>query len=220
MSGSTMFDWYLDYEALRPSIKELLPNLVSNVEMLLVGCGNSPLGEKFYDDGFRNITLVDFAEAAIAFMKTRSANKRPELKYYAMDVCRLPFVDNTFKVVIDKGTVDCVLCDIDPKVKMDQLLSHISRVLTEQGVFLVVSFGGPDDRLSFFDMPKYSWSIHCYVVKKPSIRDMREGKATDYTPLEYDRELHFDSDAMHYLYVMKKTGPTQEQDHDLARVDR
>jgi len=59
----TIFDWLEDYVSLRPLLHELIPNKQSRI--LIIGCGNAPLSEDMYDDGYELIHNVDISSVVI-----------------------------------------------------------------------------------------------------------------------------------------------------------
>ena len=63
------------------------------------------------------------------------------------------FEDKTFDVVIDKGTLDSVLCGDGSAPNAEQMLSEISRVLTDEGVFICISYGVKDTRFPMLYKP-------------------------------------------------------------------
>jgi ubiquinone/menaquinone biosynthesis C-methylase UbiE len=62
-----------------------------------------------YDCGYRNIVNIDISGEVIEQMKQRNIN-RPQMSYLKMDAERLDFTDCSFDVVLDKGTVDGIMC--------------------------------------------------------------------------------------------------------------
>jgi ubiquinone/menaquinone biosynthesis C-methylase UbiE len=69
-----------------------------------VGCGDSRISEKMYDDlGYTNITNIDFEGDIIKVMQERSEKKRPGMIYKKMDATKTDFEDNSFDVILDKG---------------------------------------------------------------------------------------------------------------------
>jgi len=78
-------------------------------KILIIGCGNSILGEEMYDDGYKNIVNIDIAESVIEKMKLR-INGRIGLIYETMDATEMTKLkDAEFDLVIDKGTLDAIL---------------------------------------------------------------------------------------------------------------
>ena len=60
-----------------------------------------------------------------------------------MDCFNLSYPDNTFNVVLDKSTLDTFLCSEEMFDKIPQYLEGVSRTLTKDGVFMVISFNEP-----------------------------------------------------------------------------
>jgi len=205
-SGNTLFDWYVDYEGVKPFV-ELVPLRYDN-QVLILGCGTSPLGENLYDDGFRKVTAIDNSAAAISMMKERSQFTRPELKYSKMDAVRLSLPAETFTLVVDKGTIDCVLCKKDAMDRVHDLCAQVSRVMAPEGVFISYSFASPEDRDACFNKPEFNWYVTRYMINKPSIEDLRAGKKQDFTPKVIKdwtlESVRTDPDDVHFIYVMRK----------------
>ena len=59
--GDRPFEWYSSWPQLRPLLREALG--ATDSSLLVVGCGNSELSAQLYDDGFENVTNVDFSKA-------------------------------------------------------------------------------------------------------------------------------------------------------------
>merc|ERR1711968_155952 len=76
---------------------------------------------------------------------------KPTLQWQQMNCCALDFPDETFDVVIDKGTLDSVLCGEGSTANTAKMCSEVSRVLKPKGVFLIVSYGVPDNRLNYLE---------------------------------------------------------------------
>jgi EEF1A lysine methyltransferase 4 len=67
------------------------------------------LSEEMYDDGYLNITNIDISKTVIASMAARTAEKKG-LTWQIMSCTALDFGDASFDAVIDKGTLDSILC--------------------------------------------------------------------------------------------------------------
>nr|CAG8440446.1 11406_t:CDS:2 [Entrophospora candida] len=109
-SKEETFDWFKTYKDLSPLFKKHL--LDENVSILMLGCGNSTLSEDMYDDGYCNITNIDFSNIVIDNMKEKNKH-RSKMSWLVMDVRDLKMLkdDESFDVVIDKGTMDALMCD-------------------------------------------------------------------------------------------------------------
>lgn len=72
---------------------------------------------------------------------------KPTLMWQTMNVCSLDSPDNCFNAVIDKGTLDSVLCGEGSTANVAKMCMEISRVLKPNGVYFICSYGVPDNRL-------------------------------------------------------------------------
>ena len=61
-----------------------------------------------YADGFTKITNVDYSHAVIENMRRRCC-KLSHMDWQVMDITDLQFDNETFDVVIEKGTLDAML---------------------------------------------------------------------------------------------------------------
>ena len=160
----TPFDWFLGYEQLKP----LLSNLVNKSDkILMVGCGNSLLSEKMYEDGFENIVNVDFSGLVIQQMAERT-KKCKKMQWLEMDARKMSFADAEFDIVIDKGTLDAVLTEqksvweVEPELEqqINLMLSEISRVLKpNNSKFIYITFGQKHFRQKLLDKPDFKWNF-------------------------------------------------------------
>ncbi|KAI9282622.1 S-adenosyl-L-methionine-dependent methyltransferase [Sporodiniella umbellata] len=147
----TTFDWFKTYADLKPLLNEAIPN--KQAKILMLGCGNSTLGEDMYLDGYKNITNIDYSKTVIENMKTRCSDK-PEMTWLEMDIRDLKFENESFDIVIDKGTMDALMCDRgdvwDPSEELIREVKgevdEVERVLKVQGIFLYITFGQPHFR--------------------------------------------------------------------------
>ena len=84
------FDWYQTY----PYLKEILSNHISkNSKILNVGCGNSRLSESMYEDGYENITNIDFSNKVIRYMDEKCRGKYPKMVFKILDACEMKDFD-------------------------------------------------------------------------------------------------------------------------------
>ena len=123
---------------------------------------------------------------------------KPTLQWQPMNVCALDFPDETFDVVVAKGTVDAVLCGEGSTANMAKLCSEISRVLKPKGIFIIVSYGVPDNRLNYIEKEdSYSWIVTVHTVPKPTVSAAAVPSAED-------------ANGVHYIYVCSKGGSAEE----------
>ncbi|RCH78583.1 hypothetical protein CU098_006963, partial [Rhizopus stolonifer] len=96
---STTFDWFKTYAELKPLLNEAIPN--KEAKILMLGCGNSTLGEDMYLDGYKNITNIDYSKTVIENMKLRCSDK-VEMTWLEMAIRDLKFDNESFDAIIDK----------------------------------------------------------------------------------------------------------------------
>ena len=153
------YDWLLTFDKLKP---HLLPLLKTMDHILIVGCGNSSLSADLYDAGFIHITNIDFSEMVIEKMKQLHEHDRPGMKWVVQDMTDLQFRAGSFDVVLDKASMDALMVsevDVwDPEedtiVTTDRMCQCVTRVLTQNGRFIQLSFAQPHFRT------KYLMGVH------------------------------------------------------------
>jgi EEF1A lysine methyltransferase 4 len=107
----------------------------------------------------------------------------------------MDFPDGVFGVVLDKATLDSVLCAEGSLTLASKCLSEISRVLSPEGTFVCVSHGQPANRMEILERPEYGWTVTVATVPKPMWKLMKEPSASG------DSD---DNRVYHYIYICKK----------------
>ncbi|XP_074588922.1 uncharacterized protein LOC141844832 [Curcuma longa] len=121
--NDSTYDWYMNYPSL-VSLFDLYLRLDHRI--LNIGCGNSVLGEDMIDAGYQDVVNIDISSVLIETMQAKYADKLA-LKYIKMDVRDMsPFESGSFDAVIDKGTLDTLMCGEDDIVVATQLLKEIN----------------------------------------------------------------------------------------------
>ncbi|KAL2897573.1 EEF1A lysine methyltransferase 4 [Bienertia sinuspersici] len=220
-SGS--FDWYQRYSALRPFVRKFIP---TSSRVLMVGCGNAVMSEEMVKDGYEEIMNVDISSVAIDMMKRKHAHI-PQLKYMEMDVKDMSFFpDDSFGSVIDKGTLDSLMCATDAPMSASRMLGEISRLLMPGGIYMLITYGDPNARMSHLMRSVYNWKIELYIISKPGF----EGKSavaslkTCLEPIPLSENGMLPPDVVledpdcHFIYVCRKTNgePTSIAAHPLT----
>lgn len=96
------------------------------------------------------VCLTVWSPRRFRFLHTNNAaasRDRPALGWLLMNVCALDFPDESFNAVVDKGTLDSVLCGEGSTANVAKMCMEISRVLKPNGVYFICSYGVPDNRL-------------------------------------------------------------------------
>ena len=120
-----------------------------NAKTLVLGGGTSTLGQALIDNGWSDVTALDFSEVAVK----RGLEMEPSVDWVVGDARRLDetFDDSTFGSIVDKGTIDAIYlsagdsCDAD----VNAVSQGAALVLEPRGTFVCVSLSAP----------KYLWPL-------------------------------------------------------------
>ena len=122
-------------------------------DVLVLGCGNSLLGEEMALDGYRSVRNIDLSQTVIAKMQARPT--LPNLSYEVMDVRSLTYPPSSFDLVVDKSTMDCLYCGVKAEVSI--MVREAERVLRPGGYYVVISFGEPEERMD--RLKEVQWEV-------------------------------------------------------------
>eukprot|EP00356_Strombidium_inclinatum_P012707 CAMPEP_0170490806 /NCGR_PEP_ID=MMETSP0208-20121228/9574_1 /TAXON_ID=197538 /ORGANISM="Strombidium inclinatum, Strain S3" /LENGTH=94 /DNA_ID=CAMNT_0010766261 /DNA_START=292 /DNA_END=576 /DNA_ORIENTATION=- len=89
--------------------------------------------------------------------------KKKLMIYEVMDVCDLKYPDNYFDVVIDKSTIDAILCGDNAFLNTAIMLKEGQRVLKVDGKYIAISYGKPSTRSFHFERKFLSWTLKEYT---------------------------------------------------------
>lgn len=64
-----------------------------------------------------------------------------------MDVRDLQYEDNYFDLIIDKSTMDALLCGDQSFLNVAIMTKEVQRVLKTSGIYLIISYGQPENRI-------------------------------------------------------------------------
>ena len=112
--------------------------------VLILGCGNSELSRKLEDSGLFPIYSMDISQSVLQKMSKKLGGS-----YIKMDARDLMFKDESFRCIIDKGTLDALLCSKTFEKDVSMMLVEASRVLQPGGIFIEITFGKPEIRKSY-----------------------------------------------------------------------
>lgn len=171
-------DWYQTWDTLKPVIGKYIPK---DAKVLSVGCGNSPMNAEIVKAGASEVHGLDFSHNLIEQMKTQYESE-PKLVWDESDATKMPYEDNYFDFIFDKGTLDCFVSTAEATATIPTMLGEVSRVLKPGGVYVLVSYGTPNTRTPFLKHPSLSISL------------------TDTKEVE---ELN-EPGTFHYVYICKK----------------
>lgn len=200
------FDWYQNYSALAPLLSTFLS---PTNRVLVIGCGNSTFSEGMADDGYEDIVNIDISNVVIEAMQKKYAN-HPRLKYMTMDVRDMStFVTGSFDAVIDKGTLDSILCGSNSKQNSSKMLEEVARVLKDKGIYILITYGAPSYRLNLLKSIK--WKIKLHVIEKTIVgakpEDKQKWELTRPVPYQEGKSMEDfigKTPDVHYIYVCTK----------------
>ncbi|WIA18211.1 hypothetical protein OEZ85_009683 [Tetradesmus obliquus] len=196
----TILEWYAEYDVLRPLLHK---HLQYSDSILVLGPGTSALHEQLYESGYRGITCVDFCSKVLQGWRKRSADAgHTSLKYQHADIVTgLAFEHYPYNAIIDKGTLDCVLCRETGEQDAQQALTVIDNNLKNPGTFVMVSHSPPDVRLPL--LKRVAWdSIQVKVIAPANLGKVAAGEALTMVR-EYAAAVQVPDHSV-YVYICKK----------------
>ncbi|XP_050104729.1 uncharacterized protein LOC126584363 isoform X2 [Malus sylvestris] len=171
------------------------------------------MSEDMVKDGYEDIMNIDISSVAIDMMIS-TYEHIPQLKYMQMDVRDMSFFpDDLFDGVIDKGTLDSLMCGNDAPISAAQMLGEVSRLLKPGGIYMLITYGDPKVRMPHLRRPVYNWKVCLYTIPRPGFQtpegcglssksDLEPVPITEKGLLPADFVLE-DPDC-HFIYVCKK----------------
>eukprot|EP00752_Nemacystus_decipiens_P002602 g2435.t1 len=139
-------EWYCGLDHVLPLFERFVPK---DSRVLDVGCGDKPLAWDMRDAGYTGrITSFDLSPTVINKLVEESrscARKRLHhgVEFRVLDARKLPFDAGSFDLVVDKGTVDAMLCDKTGKESARATCREAARVAAPGGWYIVVSHAHP-----------------------------------------------------------------------------
>mmetsp|Transcript_5016 Transcript_5016/g.16384 ORF Transcript_5016/g.16384 Transcript_5016/m.16384 type:complete len:208 (+) Transcript_5016:167-790(+) len=157
------FDWYQSYTGLQMLLNQYLPR---DASIMMSGCGNSELSFDMADDGYMDVHNVDISSVVIDCMKERYAG-RSGLTWAVADVMSLKnYKNDSFEGIIDKGTLDAIMCGSDSFAHAHMMLAECTRVLKKGGVYVLITYGDTSTRLGLLEKEEYGMQIRIYLISK------------------------------------------------------
>ena len=107
-----------------------------------------------YKDGYTNLVNIDISDEVIKRMKEYHEKQGVNCEWIEMDATKLEFPDESFDLVIDKGTLDAVLCGDNYDIP-NKILKEMFRVAKKDRSVLIISHGIPSRRKFLFEWNLY-----------------------------------------------------------------
>lgn len=125
-----------------------------------------------YDGGYTNIDNIDISSVVIDQMKKRN-EARAEMRWETMDAMNMTYEDESFECVIDKSTIDAILCGEYSFYNTAKMLKEVQRVLKTGGYYIAISYGKPETRIFHFKRKHLDFELSCYVLSKFNSEQVR-----------------------------------------------
>mmetsp|Transcript_12516 Transcript_12516/g.12585 ORF Transcript_12516/g.12585 Transcript_12516/m.12585 type:complete len:152 (+) Transcript_12516:160-615(+) len=142
------------------------------------------------EEGYISIMNIDNSQIVIDDMKSFYQDKEG-IEFACKDVMSMDFPSSSFDAVIDKGTLDSILCGDRSNIMARRMLTQVQRVLKPQGIFVSISYAPPENRNRYLKMPDFTWNVFEYRISKPVLS----------TTAAMTKE---DGQSIHYVYVCVK----------------
>lgn len=151
----TAYEWLMDFEHLSEiglmdwlcsclsHESEVQSNVYSALRVLDLGCGNSRLSIELHKCGLGHVDSVDCSEFVVHKMEQVALQEGvsgDSLCWIVEDAKRLSSLnDRTYHAVIDKSTLDALLCKNSIENSATQMLRAVHRVLNFGGLYICIS---------------------------------------------------------------------------------
>jgi ubiquinone/menaquinone biosynthesis C-methylase UbiE len=132
------FEWYGNYNEFSLF---LLEEILKEDKLLVIGCGNSNISSKLYENGYENIINLDFSSTVINEMKIKNSSKS-RMTWIVGDMTNMTDIpSHSIDIVFDKGALDALLSDDSEQIldKAHQMFLEIERVLVPNGKYICIS---------------------------------------------------------------------------------
>jgi len=83
-----------------------------------------------------------------------------------MDVRDIKYPDGFFDIVIDKSTIDALLCGEHSFINVAMMTKEVQRVLKQGGIYMIISYGQPENRIFHLEREHLAFDLSVYTIKK------------------------------------------------------
>jgi len=153
------FDWLLEFSDFEKQLRDVIGDR-KIFNALVLGCGSSDMSSQLVKRGIcQQVTSIDIEESVIEAMKTKH-KEDSRLEWLVMAIPdELP---ETFDLVIDKGTLDAMLCGHDAPGYFKTVFKHM------KSLFFLVSLHSDEFLYKLFNFS--SLQVHCEVLCETPLR--------------------------------------------------
>ena len=127
---------------------------------------------------------MDISNVCIQQMADRNKKTRPSMKFDVMDCRDLKYQNEQFDLIIDKSTIDALLCGNFAFINVAIMMKECQRTLKTGGSYVAISYGSPGNREFHFLRDHLKLSLQTFRISKT----------------------HKESGhpSLHYIYILKK----------------
>ncbi|KAG4937699.1 hypothetical protein JHK85_052618 [Glycine max] len=136
-----------DVDEVKTEVDELGDKVLSTWSVLDIGTGNGLLLQELAKQGFSDLTGTDYSERAINLAQSL-ANRDgfSNVKFLVDDVLETK-LEQEFRLVMDKGTLDAIGLHPDGPVKRMMYWDSVSKLVAPGGILVVTSCNSTKDEL-------------------------------------------------------------------------
>eukprot|EP00934_Nitzschia_sp_Nitz4_P001903 Nitzschia sp. Nitz4//scaffold170_size48074//30367//31646//NITZ4_007108-RA/size48074-augustus-gene-0.34-mRNA-1//-1//CDS//3329538649//1903//frame0 len=122
------------------------------IHVLEVGCGDVPLGTELTSaihawgeqhqksSILDRVICLDYSKVLIEQLKASKEKQVDAVEYHCEDARKLPYDKNQFSLILEKGTMDAMLSDVEEgKDNCRAIVAEMARVLTVGGAIVIIS---------------------------------------------------------------------------------
>jgi ubiquinone/menaquinone biosynthesis C-methylase UbiE len=179
---SDAYDWLIEYSHFKE--QGLDSFIQSEDNILMLGCGNATFSPDLYDDGYCHIHNIDLSPTVIQQMSEEHKQKI-SMTWKVMDCCQLSFDNESFDVVLDKSTMDCLCCCENSVHQISTMMKESWRCLCPGGLFISLSFHDKERVVSCIQYDEegsfIGWSdVECFLIPNPKVERGEEATPANY----------------------------------------
>ena len=95
------------------------------------------------------------------------------MKWDVMDIRYMTYPDAYYDIIIDKSTIDAILCTEEPTVSAAMVLSECQRVLRAGGVYISISYENPLNRDVHFERDHLGFLLKTIRIQDRIMGDIK-----------------------------------------------
>mmetsp|Transcript_157 Transcript_157/g.207 ORF Transcript_157/g.207 Transcript_157/m.207 type:complete len:219 (-) Transcript_157:59-715(-) len=182
MKDNGFREWYLEIEIVHKALQDhvdCFSNSIKTARVLHSGTGTSILPFHLHKEGFKSQVGIDFSSSCIQSLQTTvKETKVKGLDFKKMDVRELGFEDGSFDVIVDKGTLDCVMLTQKEEKSALKYLAECERVLKPGGQLAIFSLYPPKKRQVCVKCEEKGVKLICKAIDMPEAFEMPDAGAS------------------------------------------